>query len=343
MSRSARERIDARLSGVTMSDESKAKVLAYARKGEKKMKKKVSAGLALAIALMALIAGTALAAANGVFGLFAQSDSASGGTQHGALEAKLEEAATAEEGQSQHFSGLTVTVNQTFYDGEVLYIAWTEEREGEAAQHVSIGDGIELADGTYLNPRMSGDQSLQDGVSVHWMRYDSPLPEAARDKDALDLQFRISDRSAQDGKPVGHYMPVRVPRNSDVHTATYKQTFENYSAAYRVTADILSGVAIEVSVTLSGVPEDWYDAVVTMQKPADAILTYRLYADGKACEQFLGGVGGEGTQLTYDGSFLQPEGAVQYMLVPEYTQSGEHPEEAFSFDAQELTGIPVNQ
>ena len=119
MSRSVREQIDNRLSGVRMSPEMKANVLSRAMKGEKRMKRKLSTGRVIAVAMDRLMAGTALAAARNIFGWFAENR-----REGASIEGNLE-IASQDVNAKKSVAGLELMVNQTFYDGETLIFAYT--------------------------------------------------------------------------------------------------------------------------------------------------------------------------------------------------------------------------
>ena len=121
MKPSVREAIDARLSGVRMSREDRARVLERARKEEERMRKKISTGLMVALALTALLAGTALAAAGGIFEFFAGRDAGIGLEP---LEQNLAGAAVAT-GQTLLQDEVELTVEESYYDGETLYLSWS--------------------------------------------------------------------------------------------------------------------------------------------------------------------------------------------------------------------------
>lgn len=117
--------IDARLSGVVMSGKMKAQVLAEV-KGETLQlhrKKRFSAGLILALALILLTAGIAVAATTGVFGLMAQKEHGNAALLNtlGRSAAQIGDAQTlpAQDG----FLEGSFTVDQAFYDGDVFYLS----------------------------------------------------------------------------------------------------------------------------------------------------------------------------------------------------------------------------
>ena len=115
--------IDARLSGVVMSGKVKARVLAEVKGEKTRMKKSLSVGLILALALILLTAGIAVAATTGVFGLMSEK-----GNRDAALLDSLGRSA-AQIGDVQTlpaqdgFPQVSFTVDQAFYDGDVFYLS----------------------------------------------------------------------------------------------------------------------------------------------------------------------------------------------------------------------------
>ena len=373
MKPSVREAIDARLSGVRMSREDRARVLERARKEEERMRKKISTGLMVALALTALLAGTALAAAGGIFEFFAGRDAGIGLEP---LEQNLAGAAVAT-GQTLLQDEVELTVEESYYDGETLYLSWSiggqtrteepwtpdasqlEAMEATQAEYldvelspgtgvlvttVSEGDGLDLADGTYINPSMGDSSVLEDGTRVNWMRYETPLPETARQQQSLDLVmtlYRTQTAYYMDADGAAYItslshereeLPFRIECTDATAQATASASFENYTAECTITAGILNNVAVHANVVLTGMPAEWYDAVVSMEDAADAVYSYRLYIDGEMCQKFDAWLDGDATRLELWFGFIQPPlpetDENTFTLVPVYTQSGEHPDEA---------------
>ena len=90
---------------------------------------------------------------------------------------------------------------------KVLEILRGTEPAGFILRSVSIGDHIRLADGTELGPMMG--MQMDDGKV--FLQNRDPLPETARNKDALEVTFYIKESPLyyyKDGKLEYTYCPV---------------------------------------------------------------------------------------------------------------------------------------
>lgn len=229
-SRMARS-LDARLSGMVMSDAVKARVLAELKGEKPRMKKKLSAGLVLALALILLTAGIAVAATTGVFGLLSQK-----GSNDAPLLERLEQKA-ARIGDTQTlpaqngFPETAFTVDQAFYDGNVFYLSYlisgtrqiemgyAPDQEALAAFQVKDpqmslpgglaerlpasgpwgavvyqtypSDGVYLESGEYLSPASSDGETLENGSWAGYFRFEQPLPDEIAGQPGFTIRYRM--------------------------------------------------------------------------------------------------------------------------------------------------------
>lgn len=118
--------VDTRLSGLTENPWMAQRVLA-ASKGEDKVKKKISVGLLfLIIAILSI--GLAVAASTNLFELFAKVNGSNYllKVDHAT---QFYDSQTITIPQDDHFSQAEFTVNQSYYDGQTLIIAYTLSEE----------------------------------------------------------------------------------------------------------------------------------------------------------------------------------------------------------------------
>lgn len=381
MSRSVREQIDNGLSGVRMSPEMKARVLSRAMKGEKRMKRKLSTGLVIAVAMALLLTGTALAAAQNIFGRFAENR-----RESASIERNLE-IASQNANVKKSVAGLELAVNQTFYDGETLTLAYTTpatiyedwqpgETERAAMQeagkmpwwaegklspgkgllytHAVIGDGCELLDGTYINPSVGDSQTMKDGSTISWIQFETPLPEAARGRDELGIRLDLLGFKAAaymdeagkiytlpDERP-SEKLELTVPRTVGTVASELEQMMDGYTAKLSVTVGRGMNTLVRATITLEGVPREWEQIVIAMKDEGDAIVDYALYIDGEQAPPFEGGIRWAGeNKIEFTFSYTQTAGR-EYRFVPTYTKSGEKPDEALVIVLPDVSELPVN-
>lgn len=116
-----REAIDDCLSGINTSLPSVRTDVLMHLKGEPRMKKKLSAGVVLAIVLMILMMSAAIAAGLGLFGQL-------GSREH--ADERLNGLETVSTKVDQTFiteEGVTVTIDQAYYDGNRVFISYAVE------------------------------------------------------------------------------------------------------------------------------------------------------------------------------------------------------------------------
>ena len=116
--RTIREALSSCLSGVDALSSMRSDIL-RAAKGEKKVKRKLSKGLVLALVLILMMSSVAVAAGLGMFGQIGQqehSDSRLPG---------LENVSTVLEKAFDVGGGVTVTVHQAYYDGSRVFISYS--------------------------------------------------------------------------------------------------------------------------------------------------------------------------------------------------------------------------
>jgi hypothetical protein len=212
-------------------------------------------------------------------------------------------------------------------DGKVLMAVYAQ----------FLGDGVVLPDDTYINPRSSDIQSLEDGSRVGYTEFEFPLPEAAQNQDSLTVDFRLYRRSYlyyEDATTksflhdyVGPWesviLPVTIHRNSENRTLAGDATFGEYSASATLT---ISAVDVKGECVVNA-PKAWLTAWDSWNFDGDYLVDYHLYADGTLCQGRLGGVGTQDGKLTFMLQFDLSKGFSELRLRPQYSQSGDRPDE----------------
>ena len=127
-----RAAIDDCLSGVESMPSVRAQVLNQVR-GEVKVKKKLSVGIVFAMLLTVLMAGAALAAGLGLFGQISERENS---------DARLPALERVAESVGASFTtddGVTITIDQAYYDGNRVFISYTKTGPFDL---LSMGEGI---------------------------------------------------------------------------------------------------------------------------------------------------------------------------------------------------------
>jgi len=235
---------------------------------ENRGRRNAPAALALAVMLLTILCGGAVAAKLGLFSRFISSESHEWNGQR--LE-RLDEAAQTV-GQTVHApEGFSLTLEQAYCDGNRLYFAYT--LTGETAGY-TLGDGADLADGTRLTIWDRGDEALDANTTKGFQEVE--LPEEIAAGGTLDVVLTVICPKEQDQLLFAE-VPFRV-EITEPQRLTGKAAFDEYTAAASL---VLSGVEIRGEVTITG-PADWKTyyhnrADVT----EDYVVDYQLIADGE--------------------------------------------------------------
>lgn len=289
------------------------------------------AALVLAVMMMTILCGGAVAAKLGLFSRFISSESREWNGQR--LE-HLDEAAQTV-GQTVHApEGFSLTLEQAYCDGNRLYFAYT--LVGETAGYV-LGDGADLADGTRLTIWDRNDEALGANTTKGFQEVE--LPEEISVGDTLDLVLTVICPDEQD-KPIFAEVPFMVTI-SEPDRLTGEANFNEYAAAASL---ILSGVEIHGEVAVTG-PADWkayYYRRADVMK--DYIVDYQLIADGNVLYNRDYNYGKE-TQDGYGVAvrFDLPESYENLVLRPVRYLSGETPSEDIPIQLHRENGKEQNK
>lgn len=381
--------VDRRLSGMREDPWLAARVI-EASKGDKPVKKKISASFALILTII-LIASMALAAGLGVFGRIAnQYDPTTKDRLSGLETVSTQIGTTAATGD-----GITVQIEQCYYEGDRIFMSyrlsgnlyqaalhegqapekswdweekdmicaesltsdhpqaretlayldgtaprWTEENEA------FLGDGLLLADGTYLDI-IGGDTLWQeDGSVIGWKECVIPQDRQAETLEIKAVLYRINNVKAQDEAGF-HSATTRGEQTDILFTVRRGSDPKPLSGAfandiYQTAADFTIGQIDMKGTIRMHCPAEWVAAHDDWEYHSndDLIETYALYCG----DQLISDRGTESESYEKENNVILfgqlyacPESLEGLKLVPIYTKSGAHTEEAIPLQR------PINQ
>ena len=201
---------------------------------------------------------------------------------------------------------------------------------------INLHDGMSLADGTYLDI-IGGEQFvLPDGSAVGWK--ECVIPE---DRVLETLTFRVRLFSIhgimfQDGPTYRYaaqggreqHLDLTLTRNDSLEKLSGESFQKDHSAAVLLTA---GHIDLRGTATLR-CPDTWIEAWNTWDtaQSLDIIADWHLYRNNvPVSDTGLQAVySKEGNSLVFDLQFPQTDDLEGLALVPEYSLTGEHPEEA---------------
>ena len=206
-----------------------------------------------------------------------------------------------------------------------------------------LGDGAWLDKDHYINPSESDYKTRPEGGYIGYTEFERPLPEAARNKDSVDLYMLIyrgtttyyltKDKALAQGTRSEAQLPMHISR-ADEAPQIFSGTgqFAGYSAEIRVK---VSPVEVKADIRLSSLQKDqraaWDDADMDkVDETMDVLRHYQLYADGKPCPHtaYQASITDEVLEIAM--GFAKPESFQELQMVPVYSQSGKRPEEAIT-------------
>ena len=268
----------------------------------------------LTVALLVLSLSAAGASAAGVFGELAR--------QEGADERLLLLENAAEEiGIScTTEDGVTVEIDQAYYEGNHVYVAY-RVLNGMAA----VQDGLELENGTYADIIAGDETELEDGSTAGWKECVIPEEEAV---DVLTFRLMIMKSFESDEST---YLGFTLNR----HEAELRLQGASPADSYQARAEVAMGkIDMKGYVYLHSAEQAaawlaWQEG--EEETGADPIGGWTLYQNGEPVSADLYGAFRveEGTdEIVFEVMFPRMEDLSGLALVPDYTQSGEKPEEA---------------
>lgn len=303
------------LSGVEALPSRRGEILRAVR-GEKKVKRKMSKGLVLALVLMLMMGSVAVAAELGLFGLIGQKEEAD------ARLPGLESVSTVMDKDFYIGTDVTLTVNQAYYDGSRIFISYTLEGDYQGAG-VDIHDGMQIGD-TYIDIIGGDAYDTEDGQRIGWKECEIPAELAAD-----EVTFSI-----------GSFIIGKMQETTTWHSFTVKKSTADVQLTGSVENDgwtataTLTASAIDVKGEIAiECPKAWTDIWSTWENPdkLDYIHEWRLYVNGVKTEGHnLDG----GIRVVADGKlscgicYKLDAVSADMKLVPVYVKAGEQMDEA---------------
>lgn len=208
------------------------------------------------------------------------------------------------------------------------------------SSYATVHDGLYLEDGTYLDI-IGGDSYVQeDGSITGWKECKIPKDRLADTLTFKTVLFRGREVIFQDGATYKSF--YEGLGNTDVFFTLNRNSRYEYlkgsfqQEQYQASAEFALGkVDLKGTVHLTA-PEAWVKAWMDWEseEKLDMIMDWNLYQNGK----LIGTAGVQsireaGTQdIEFDLLYPHTASAAGLTLVPDYSQSGEHPEEAIRLE-----------
>ncbi len=202
-------------------------------------------------------------------------------------------------------------------------------------------DGAYLDEDTYINPSEGDFKVKEDGSQIGYTEYERPLPAAIQNKDSFDLYLKIysgttrfyltGDKVMAHTERTEEKLPIKVMRSSE-KTALLagSGSFKEYSI--QISAK-MNPAEVKADIVLTpadpGFLAPWQIADMDKaDEEHDFLRSYKLYAGDKAIRDIAYQSNIDQGTLVIQMGFQKPETAENLKMVPVYSQSGEHPEEA---------------
>lgn len=202
--------------------------------------------------------------------------------------------------------------------------------------HAALHDGLMLTDGTYLDIIGGGEEWQEDGSVIGWKECEVPNEKLADTLECKAVLFRGTSITAQDENGY-HHANTRGEQTDIPFTVKKNDQLEYLSGTsandvYHVAADFTAGkIDLKGTIRLQ-CPSDWVKAHDDWDYHAadDLIEDFLIYQDdqpianhGTESERYA-----EETVIFFEQLYARPESLDGMKLVPIYTQSGPHMDEA---------------
>ena len=220
---------------------------------------------------------------------------------------------------------------------DILWLNGEGQRWEEVYQ-ASLHDGLSLADGTYLDIIGGDILAQEDGSIIGWKECEIPEEKLADELTFKVVLFRTNSIHFQDGKD--YYSATTRGETTEIpFTVKQNKQFTYWGGAfgnqtYTANCEFILG-QIDMRGTINVMcPEEWVKAHSDWDYHSDddLIECYVLYGGDQALSRL--GMQGEWSKdketLCFEMIFSKPQEMKGLKLVPVYTKSGDHIEEAIS-------------
>ncbi len=283
--RKIREALSSCLSGVDALPSMRSDIL-RAAKGEQKVKRKMNMGLILALILALMTTSVAVAAELGLFGQLGQNKHADSRLPG------LESVSTVMDKVFTVDNGVTVTVNQAYYDGSRIFISYKVEGpydmletgtgKPDLVNYDQKYDGVTFADMWYVEgPNGQALMSWLDGSEPRWAKTTS-----VNVHDGLQIGETYLDIIGgefyylEDGTMMS-WKECEVPTELAADEVTFSIGVFTTGSAYYQTAEALYTFGVDRGATT------WHDFTVKKAEPGVALTGTAHNADWTATAELV--------------------------------------------------------
>ena len=218
---------------------------------------------------------------------------------------------------SQTTGQTTVEISQAYYEGNRIYISYHVNGVAE------VLDGLELEDGSFADITAGGEVQQDDGTVIGWRECIVPEDELAETQ-TFCLAYRIPESKE---KQLLKFTLKQHPYNYFLQGVSLAETLQARAILYTGKVD-LKGIVVMTSPEQA---ESW----IAWQEGeegtgTDVIACWNLYQNDVLVSTDLCGESAvNGTEeVTFAVMFPFMDNLSNLMLVPEYSEGGEKPEEA---------------
>ena len=224
---------------------------------------------------------------------------------------------------SRTTGSVTVEVSQAYYEGNRVYISY------RAVGPAGIQDGLSLEDGEYADIIAGGEVQLEDGSVIGWKECVVPEDETA-DTQTFLLEYRTSGSKEKES----------VRFTLDRHACDLYLRGVSDAGGCSATAILYRGkIDIKGMVRITS-PEQaaswiaWQEGAD--ETGTDVIACWNLYQNGELVTADLYGASEvtSETDVVFGVMYPYLDDLSNLMLVPEYSEAGEKPEEAIALTVE---------
>ena len=218
---------------------------------------------------------------------------------------------------SQTTGQTTVEISQAYYEGNRIYISYHVNGVAE------VLDGLELEDGSFADITAGGEVQQDDGTVIGWRECIVPEDELAETQ-TFCLAYRIPESKE---KQLLKFTLKQHPYNYYLQGVSLAETLQARAILYTGKVD-LKGIVVMTSPEQAASWIAWQEG--EEGTGTDVIACWNLYQNDVLVSTDLCGESAvNGTEeVTFAVMFPFMDNLSNLMLVPEYSEGGEKPEEA---------------